>query len=212
MLYIYIYICVWCQHFWFPCKWTIVNLHVPKEPLQLRGCGVLSDSWSTTRNMLSTDGTDMSLGLSQVGASNNGDVATLILFWKVLARKGLIGRPCAWKNFNFCIALIFKTYTYLIILSRGQTLVAACLLAACCCLPAAACCCLLLLAAAACCCCFLPAAACLLLACLLAACLLACLLACVRACLPALPALPCLALPCLLALLACLLANGICYR
>ena len=170
------------------------------------GVAFLSDSWSTTRNMLSTDGTDMSLGLSQVGASNNGDVATLILFWKVLARKGLIGRPCAWKNFNFCIALIFKTYTYLIILSRGQTLVAACLLAACCCLPAAACCCLLLLAAAACCCCFLPAAACLLLACLLACCWLACLRACVLVCLPC---LPCLAL---LACLACLLANGICYR
>ena len=75
--------------------------------------------------------------------------------WVVSASRSRIGRPCAWKKFKFgiittfsnwtislfwgrepgkvyffCIALILKTYI-LIILSRGQTLVAACLLAAC---------------------------------------------------------------------------------
>ena len=97
----------------------------------------------------------------------------------------------------------------MIILSRGQTLVAACLLLACCLLAA----CLLLA------CCLLAAASCLLLACLLARCLpaaccllAACLLACclLAACLLLACCLlaACLLLACcLLLLLACLLAR-----
>ena len=83
--------------------------------------------------------------------------------------------PCAWKKFNSCIALIFRTYIwiYLIILWRGHRLVAAACLCRCLHGGAAA------------------TAACFLLACfLLAACLLlavacCCLLAFLPTCLPA---------------------------
>jgi len=90
--------------------------------------------------------------------------------------------PCAWKKFNFCIALIFKTLIFdhyfkganagcflpsacccLLLLAAAYLLLLTCYSPAACLLLAAPCCCLLLLAAAylllTCC---LPAVACLL--------------------------------------------------
>ena len=92
--------------------------------------------------------------------------------------------PCAWKKFIFFYCVDFLKI-YLIILSRGHCLPAACLLLPCC-LPAT-CCCLLLLAAAyllllTCC---SPAAQLLLTCCLPAACCSMLLLAATCCCLPA---------------------------
>ena len=89
--------------------------------------------------------------MPDLGSSTNASVKSYQLV-KVLSG----GRAPEKVQFVYCVDFY---NLYLIILSMGQTLVAACLLLACCLLLAAACCCLLLLAAA-CCCLLLLAAAC----------------------------------------------------